>query len=157
MTPLCTIKFTVPGPPKPKGRPRFTVTKGPKPFARAYTPKGTAQYENLVTMCFMEERTSRHRAGEYPHDVLAEKWPVMLGMVIVIPMPKSKPKWWRQCAKFCTTRPDIDNIEKAIADGLNGVAFQDDAQVVEVACRKVYGAEPRVDVTVAYYDIPRKT
>lgn len=31
-----------------------------------------------------------------------------------------------------TTKPDIDNVLKAVLDALNGVAYKDDSQVVEV-------------------------
>ena len=34
--------------------------------------------------------------------------------------------------------PDIDNVLKAVMDALNGVAYEDDKQVVEVICRKWY-------------------
>jgi Holliday junction resolvase RusA-like endonuclease len=45
-----------------------------------------------------------------------------------------------------TSKPDIDNVVKAIFDGLNGVAWRDDVQVVSLTVRKHYSATPRVDV-----------
>ena len=38
-------------------------------------------------------------------------------------------------------RPDLDNLIKAILDGLNGVAFKDDAQVCSLSATKVYGVD----------------
>lgn len=38
---------------------------------------------------------------------------------------------------YSKTRADIDNIAKAILDGLNGVAFLDDRQVVDLRIRKL--------------------
>jgi Holliday junction resolvase RusA-like endonuclease len=35
-----------------------------------------------------------------------------------------------------TTRPDLDNLEKALLDGLKGILFRDDAQVWKVAKEK---------------------
>ena len=35
-------------------------------------------------------------------------------------------------------RPDFDNIGKIIADALNGVAYRDDAQIVEAKLVKIY-------------------
>ena len=35
-------------------------------------------------------------------------------------------------------KPDIDNVAKAILDALNGVAFADDRQIVQVTCEKWY-------------------
>lgn len=51
-----------------------------------------------------------------------------------------------------TTKPDIDKLVRAVLDGLTGVAFVDDSQVVEVAASKRYCAEgeaPGVVVSLA--------
>lgn len=45
-------------------------------------------------------------------------------------LPKSKPK--RIERERDTSKPDIDNIAKAVLDGLNGIAYEDDSQVVEL-------------------------
>ena len=47
-----------------------------------------------------------------------------------------------------TKKPDADNIGKIVADALNGVAYQDDAQIILLQIRKTYSEEPRVVVTV---------
>ena len=47
-----------------------------------------------------------------------------------------------------TVRPDIDNLVKIILDGLNGVAFMDDKQVIELYATKWYSAEPRTEIMV---------
>ena len=39
------VRFVIPGPPKGKGRPRFSQVAG---HAKATTPKDTVLYENLV-------------------------------------------------------------------------------------------------------------
>ena len=52
---------------------------------------------------------------------------------------------------FPTKKPDIDNIEKIIEDALNGLAYKDDSQIVEVFKRKIWtpiGAESQVVVWV---------
>lgn len=38
-----------------------------------------------------------------------------------------------------TQRPDLDNITKSIADGLNGVAYADDGQIAETEAIKRWG------------------
>jgi Holliday junction resolvase RusA-like endonuclease len=45
-----------------------------------------------------------------------------------------------------TTKPDTDNVVKAVFDGCNGVAFKDDVQVVELYVRKRYRATPGLRV-----------
>lgn len=43
------------------------------------------------------------------------------------------------------TMPDVDKLARAMLDGLTGIVFVDDAQVVELTARKCYGpAEARV-------------
>ncbi len=49
-------------------------------------------------------------------------------------------------------KPDIDNVIKAILDGLNGVAYHDDNQVVYVDGEKFYADEPCVIVEVRPYE-----
>lgn len=38
-------------------------------------------------------------------------------------------------------KPDIDNIIKIVMDALNGYAYQDDTQVVQLDARKEYAAD----------------
>ena len=47
-----------------------------------------------------------------------------------------------------TKKPDIDNITKCILDGLNGVAYRDDTQVVEVSAKKIYAEKAEVKVEI---------
>ena len=48
-----------------------------------------------------------------------------------------------------TGKPDTDNLLKAALDAINGIVVADDAQVVEISARKVYGVNPKTIVTVA--------
>ena len=67
--------------------------------------------------------------------------------------PKSWPKQKREKAiqrkKYPTARPDLDNLWKAVADALNGIAYNDDSQIVVITCRKVYGEKFRSNVQIA--------
>jgi Holliday junction resolvase RusA-like endonuclease len=47
---------------------------------------------------------------------------------------------------------NVDNVVKAILDGLNGVAYHDDSQVVYVDAEKFYADEPCVIVEVSHYE-----
>jgi Holliday junction resolvase RusA-like endonuclease len=132
------ITFTVPGQPVGKGRPR--IARGA--FARLYTPEKTASYESRVAM-------AGHIAmGDCA--VLEGAVVVRLDIQVQIPASWSKVKQARALAGELhpTTKPDIDNVEKAIFDGLNGVVWKDDVQVVEVTKRKRYGEQPGVGVSI---------
>ena len=45
-------------------------------------------------------------------------------------------------------KPDIDNYVKAVLDGLNGLLFVDDKQIIELTARKKYSESARTEVTV---------
>ena len=49
-------------------------------------------------------------------------------------LPKSKPK--KILSEPDTFKPDIDNIIKLVFDALNGVAYDDDKQIVKVQAKK---------------------
>lgn len=125
------MKFTIPGEPTGKGRPRVTKWG-------THTPEKTVLYENLVKLCYQEQ------CGKY-----TEK-PLIAVLSVYYSIPKSTPKKYikpmlngeiRPCKK-----PDIDNICKIIFDALNGIAYKDDTQIVEVRASKWYGETAHVEV-----------
>lgn len=136
---VTTWSFTVPGVPVAKGRPRVTI-RGGRP--RAYTPEKTEKYENLVRLAFIEK---------YGVTVPASG-PIILEFWAYFPVPKSFSKKKTALALrgiiHKTTKPDLDNIQKAIQDGLNGVAFADDSQIFRYAALKDFSDVPRVDIKI---------
>lgn len=133
------ITFTIPGQPVGKGRARVSRRGG---FARLYTPEKTASYESLVALAGQQAMAGR--------PVIEGAVAVTLRIAVQVPASWSKKK---QAAALDgqvhpTTKPDIDNVEKAIFDGLNGVVWKDDVQVVQVVKAKRYGAKPGVEVAI---------
>jgi crossover junction endodeoxyribonuclease RusA len=57
--------------------------------------------------------------------------------------PKSQAK-----RVYPTVKPDTDKLGRALLDALTGVAYADDAQVVWLRIRKVYGVDARTTVRV---------
>ena len=109
--------FEVPGPPRPKQRPRRGRS------GRWYTPRATADYEAAVGW-------AARAAGI--HQPCTS--PVRLTLHLVFPDRR---------------RRDIDNATKAVMDGLNGIVWYDDSQVVElVVTREVDRDQPRAEITV---------
>lgn len=137
---MTTLKFIVPGQPTGKGRPRFSRISG-----RAYTPKKTALYENLFLTAFTES---------YPDWIPTDK-PVLLTMHAYYAVPKSFSRKKHEMAVnesitprvVPTKKPDLDNIIKCI-DGLNGIAWKDDSQVVNIVATKEYAEMPRLEVII---------
>lgn len=59
---------------------------------------------------------------------------VRIDVMMSIP-PSYTKKWHTECISGIerpNKKPDIDNIAKSIMDGLNGVAYEDDKQVVRL-------------------------
>lgn len=50
--------------------------------------------------------------------------------------------------EFPTVKPDSDKLVRALLDALTGIAYEDDAQVVDVIVTKRYGSEARTVVTI---------
>jgi len=98
------VKFIVAGAPVPKQRPRFNTKTG-----KVYTPRKTKTAEDHIAW---EYRAS---SGDYPliDDALD------LSVAISFFLAKGQ-------------RADIDNLTKTVLDALNGIAWKDDAQVVEL-------------------------
>lgn len=134
-----SIVFTVPGQPQGKGRPRVGRIADQ---ARMFTPAKTAAYEGLIAHAAQQAMQGR----ELIHGPVA----VVLEVCCQVPVSWSKKKQAQALAGqvFPVTKPDIDNVEKAIFDGLNGVAWKDDVQVVDVWKRKRYAETPGVHVEI---------
>jgi Holliday junction resolvase RusA-like endonuclease len=76
--------------------------------------------------------------------------PIRLTAMFYMPVPKSasKKKQAEALDGGHTKKPDLDNLVKFIKDCLNGVAWKDDSQVCELYAQKVYGEEPRTEITI---------
>lgn len=115
-------RFTIDGEPASKARPRFDG-RGYK--ARAFTPAKTKAAEQVVAWKF-RAAAPHHRAD-------------------------SETAYGMACVFFPGTRQrrDVDNMLKLVADGLNGIAWADDAQVYEVTGRRGHDPQnPRTEVLI---------
>ncbi len=125
-----TLTFAVRGKPQGKGRPRFTRS------GRAYTPKKTADYEELIRSCYRLQCRDKK---------LPEGVPLRLRITAYFPIPKNTPKAERRAMAEGSIKPakkpDGDNIEKAVADALNGTAYGDDRMIVSASWEKLYAAD----------------
>lgn len=128
-----SIYIEMPGAPVGKGRPRFTRD------GRTYTPMKTKLYEDELRV---RAKAALARVGGRLFE-----GPVKISICAHFPVPKSYPKARRNdClmgVESPTKKPDMDNIIKTI-DGLNGIIFRDDCQVVCISAVKVYSEVPRV-------------
>ena len=130
------VKFTVPGKPTGKGRPRFNRKTG-----KTYTPKGTAAYERVVQRAYLATAPDVHLTG-----------PIRAKISACYGIPMSWPNKKIEAALaghiFPTVKPDLDNVAKAVLDALNGIAYDDDSSIVQLIICKSYAYPPCVIVTL---------
>lgn len=109
-------KFEYYGPVMGQARPRFTRA------GRVYDPLAMKRHKAEIAAAYLEQVGVKF-GGALEVSVHAYK-----------PLPKRTPK--RVTRKAWTSKPDADNIAKAVLDALNGVAWADDAQVVRLEVHK---------------------
>ena len=113
---------------KGKQRPRFNTKTG-----RAFTPGDTITYENWIKCCYQEQD------GRFIYG------PVKARIEVYYKIPKSYTKKRIQAIRdgleMPLKKPDSDNIAKIVLDSLNKIAFNDDAQVVELTVIKRWTEE----------------
>lgn len=131
--------FTIYGEPRGKGRPRFTRN------GHTYTPPETTKYERMIRAMFMARYPRAEKIGK---DI-----PVRAKINAYYKIPDSAGKGKKQLMRAGLIKPtkkaDADNVAKVILDALNGFAYHDDAQVVELEVKKIYAqSEPYVDVLI---------
>lgn len=134
------MKFIINGRPQGKARAR-TVRNKYTGKVHSYTPENTGDYEDLIRWSY------KQAGGEYYGDRLIA---VTINAFYPIPKSYSKKKKMACISREIrpTTKPDLDNLIKAILDALNGVAYYDDNQVVSLLVNKYYGERGYVLVAV---------
>lgn len=121
------IVFNFPVDPTPKGRPRFGN-------GRTYTPKKTKEFELAIRSMAKEQ----YRNGPM-------KGPLSVLIVFTIKKPKSVKR------NYPTVKPDVDNFLKSLLDALNQIAYEDDAQIIEINASKKYGPVGNIFIDIKPY------
>ena len=141
------IEFTVFGIPKPQG------SKTAMPFRRKNGKLGANLLEGSTPKsraAFKDWRSAiAHAASTWNARHLASP-PALEGALAVtlhffLPRPKSLPKR----VLFSSKKPDLDKLVRTVFDGMTGILFKDDSQIVSLRASKEYvanGTLPRVEV-----------
>ena len=133
------VTFKVDGTPVPKGRARYARRGN---FISTYTPEKTRTYETLI-----KEAAIEAMGASEPLET-----PVSLYLYIRVPIPKSCTKKRLEAidngSEKPTKKPDASNILKSVEDGMNGVVYHDDSQIINIHVSKVYSSLPGVNICV---------
>ena len=126
------VDFTIHTAPVSKQRPR--LGKG----GCVYTPSKTKVFENIVALSY----------GNRPS--FDDKY-IRIRLKFKFEVPKSYSKKKRLEAiegKIRPTKADIDNYIKAVLDGLNKKAWEDDRYIVGILAEKEYSEESCIEVSI---------
>lgn len=110
-----------------------------------FTDERTRKYESQLRFAAQQQMAGRLPTAE----------PVCVDIVVRIAVPTT---WSRKKTIAALAghirpivRPDVENFAKAM-DGLNGVVWLDDKQIVEETIRKIYSDRPGLTITVETID-----
>lgn len=129
------ITFTVDGIPEPKRRPRFARRDR---RVVTYTTRDDKRHENRIARAYITA------AGKLPPTTGA----ITLTVEAIFTHPKSWSRRKRETMLHKTSRPDIDNLAKSVLDGLNGVAYVDDAQIIRLITGKIFGERNETVISI---------
>ena len=132
------INLAIPGEPVSKARPRI-CKRG------TFTPEKTVNYETLVKELFIINKQ------EQLQGMLSAE----INCYFKIPDSTSKKKKALMISGNIrpVKKPDVDNLAKICLDALNGLAYKDDSQVVDLIIRKWYSCNPRVEIELTETEI----
>lgn len=123
------IEFRVYGNPVAQGRPRF-FRKGN--FVGAYDPQKSKSWKETIKWQALENG-ARIMDGA-----------LSMSVYFFLQRPKSLPKK----VIHHTKKPDLDNLLKAVKDGLKGICYRDDSQIIVCSMSKEYGEQPGAMITI---------
>lgn len=123
------IEFTVYGRPEPQGSARVFLVGGKARITSANAKM--KPFRQSVTLVALETVAEMGM----PTPLYGKHIPVALEVTFCFRRPESAPK--KRIA--CVVKPDLDKLVRMACDALTGVVWHDDAQVVEMHPRKVYG------------------
>lgn len=138
------IRFEVPGVPisQPRQRHRVIQRSG-KAFAMNYTPAKSPVSDYKARLVLFARQAY---AGE-PID-----GPVMLTVSARFPVPVSRRDLQRRIDRgeipYHISKPEGDNVVKAVQDALNGILWVDDRMIASVTIIKTYAEVPGTVIEV---------
>lgn len=134
--------LVVPGPPVAKARARIVYRERLGKYVGVTPEKTQAAEEEIGWLARCESGRDMMEGA------------LRLTVRFYYPIPRSWPKWRQKEAaadspkQRPTVKPDLDNLLKLVKDALTGIAWHDDAQIVDLTAHKYYSLEPRTDIVV---------
>ena len=141
------VVFTVPG--TPFAQPRHQIGRTKTGQRVAYLPK----LRDRRTGEFTREHPAvawKTAVGLYANSNKHPDWPIPKGQAVGLVCAFQKPAVRHARTQDWVSVPDWDNLAKAIADSLRGIAFDDDSQVIRGIELKDYSSQPGATVRIVW-------
>lgn len=135
---MSVLEFTVYGRAQPQGSARAFVVGG-----KARITSANARMKPFRSSVTQQARYAIAQMGA-PEPVFGKHVAVRAELEFTFRKPPSVAK--KRTA--CVVKPDLDKLARMACDALTGAAWHDDAQVVEMVARKVYGPVEGMTVRV---------
>lgn len=135
---MSEIKITIEGNPVPQGRPRASTRGG---RVNVYDPSNSRNYKQSVAW---------QAKKQYKGNPFEGALKVHVDIYRQIPKSTSGVRTERKENKEIRpiVRPDLDNYLKSVFDGLDGITWKDDSQIVSLSSEKYYSTNPRVEIKI---------
>lgn len=132
------MKFTFDIEPVEQARPRATrMGRG----IRLYDPKKVSVYKKQLAMMCKFQYKDQPLSGQLTVNLKFYRH-------VQSSVSKKERKLRLIGAHRPTVKPDVDNYIKSTLDGLNGLLWEDDNQIVKIVAEKYYSDHPRVEIEV---------
>lgn len=141
------ITFTVPGQARGKERPRTIRFADGRPHT--YTPTRTKNTEDAIARAY--EKAAHGLT--FDDKIVSVK--IRAFFQIPTSWTKAEKERARQGLRQPCVKPDLDNIAKMFLDALNGVAYNDDKQIISMDVSKTYGEPARTEITIQEWEVNR--
>lgn len=125
------ISFVLLGTPVPKGRPKAHNVHG---HVAMYTPAKTRAYEA--------------RVGKAASDAMRGREIMPCSVQVRLLFHLKRPKSLSKRVTTHVKRPDVDNLAKAVLDGMEGHVYVNDSQIFDLHVTKEYGEPEGVLIEV---------
>lgn len=135
---MSEIKIIIEGEPVPQGRPRATrIGK----MVRMYDPPKSRKYKQDVAWQTKSQFKGKPLEGALKvHVDIYRQIPKSTSVI------RTKRKENKEIRPI--VRPDLDNYLKSVFDGLDGITWKDDSQIVSLSSEKYYSTNPRVEIKI---------
>ena len=113
------IRIKLPLEPVPQGRPKVAI-KGSATWTY-YSPKSVQAKNDIIALI------KRHEP---------KKFEAYVPLRLTINFYRQRSKWVGKNEEMPVRKPDLDNFLKLVTDAMNGILFEDDAQITKIIASK---------------------